>query len=301
MRYAVSVVLLATRIAHADPATDFEDLDARRAVIAADATCIPRTLQKQVDLQLGLVEKQPVLCANGRDTELKGPIACWRIAGKKLVPVPPTLLPGLAVDANLSVGCANGLCIPQGEVLADRTLISVDARGAQAALIQVNDAADHLVMFIFDRATRAFQKKVAVDAGVPKLVWTGDQLATPACGRTCTLTIRDLAKTSAQKPATLDFAQGTITQLQPGVLALGDAAWMSFDKLDVATGKVVHLRKKKPPKKLDPAKVAALAGARVVASGGGYYVALRGPRDGHIAAFDAQLNEKASFDAFCKQ
>lgn len=316
-------------------------------IIPAGATCIPKALrptigresheQGPLELQLGLVDGTPTLCAHVKrrqdwdeDPTPQRPVGiagCWQVdaARKRLVSIASRLLPGLPVHTDLVDGCTQGLCIPKGTILpADaRPMVAINDVGDLAAILVFHDMSQSINGYLFDPATKKLLRTFVVEAEdlITRVVFVGDRLAVQHCKAAshCSFRVFSTAAAAAAEPFSLtvkgsDFTNGhlgMLSVLEPGVVGFTDIGWSAFGRFDAKTSTVANVRNKRPSacarKTMDAMRVPAcarqevdpFADAYVISTGKTFLARLSAPRSGDLVTLGAKLDERSRFNAYC--
>ncbi len=332
------------------------DLTAARAVIAADATCVPPALRPglsreggetgRLELQLGLVEGAPLLCAHLRrpppwvdDDDDDGPppplgvVGCWRVdpSRRRLAPVPPRLLPGQPVAAELVGGCSHGLCLPPDyAVPADAApMVVIDPDGNRAAVLVLHHLNTALDGFVFARRSRTLtgRFRVAADDVIMRSQLVGGVLTMQRCKAAPHCVLHGVrvdgaspGHPSLDQDATLltvaarsgrsNVHLGAFSVIDDDELLLADAGWANVARVVPSTGAIEQVRRGRPSRCVRQAMdgrfspcaarlVLPYVDAQAVATPTGYLARLSAPRAGDLVVLDRRLRERARWSAFC--
>ena len=315
-------------------------------IIPAGATCVPKALrptigregheQGQLELQLGLVDGTPTLCAHVKrrqdwdeDATPQLPVGtagCWQVdvARKRLTPIASRLLPGLPVHTDLVEGCTQGLCIPKGTPFpADaRPMVAINDAGDLAAILVFHDMSQSITGYVFDPATKKLLRTFAVEAEdlITRVVFVGDRLAVQHCKAAAHCSFRVFSTAAAPtEPFSLsvkgsDFTNGhlgMLSVLEPGVVGFTNIGWSAFGRFDSKTSTVANVRnmrssacaRKTMDAPREPAcarkEVDPFADAYVIAIGKTFLARLSAPRSGDLVTLGAKLDERSRFNAYC--
>jgi hypothetical protein len=315
-------------------------------VIPVGATCIPRSLrptvglenheQGQLELQLGLADGTPTLCAHFKrlqDWEEStappqpvGTAACWQVDATKqrLAPIAPRLLPGLPVHTELVNGCAQGFCLPKATPLPTdaRPMIALNDTSGLAAILILHSMSQSMNGYVFDPSTKKLLRTFVVNAEdvITRVVFLGDRIVAQHCKAAAHCNFRVFA-TIAPTPEPISLTVkgksftnghlGMLTVLEPGSLGFADVGWFAFGRFDAKTNTVTTVRNKKPSKcarqAIDDMQVGAcarkqvdpFADAYVIATGKTFLARLSAPRSGDLVTLGPSLDERSRFNAYC--